>query len=399
MVVALICGGGNGAHVAAGIAAAQEGVEARVLTLFADEAERWTKAMSTSDFTVTLHAQGKEPSTLKAKPSLVTKDPALAMPGVTIIIFTVPAFAHEQYLNGLKPHIKPGMVLAGCPGQAGFEFAVRGIWGDVTSHVSIMSFESLPWACRMTDFGKAAEVLGTKGSLTGAVLPSHPPAAIDPIEQLQKVLGPAPKLISQGHLLGITLMGTNGYLHPSITYGYWHKWDGKGVAEAPLFYNGLDRFSAEILSKVSQEVVDTAKALMAQRQGVQLANVTHIYDWFLRCYSEDIGDKTDLFSCIQTNRAYKGLVHPCEKNEDGTYRPNYGYRYMTEDIPFGLVVMRGVAEIAGVATPNMDTVILWAQSNMGKEYLKDGKVAGKDIGSTRSPQKYNLTTVDAILGL
>ena len=72
---------------------------------------------------------------------------------------------------------------------------------------------------------------------------------------------------------------------------------------------------------------------------------------------------------------------------------------MTEDIPFGLVVMRGVAEIAGVPTPNMDTVILWAQSNMGKEYLKDGKVAGKDIGSTRSPQKYNLTTVDAILGL
>ncbi len=45
MVKALICGGGNGAHVMAGIAASQPDVEARVITLFADEAERWTANM------------------------------------------------------------------------------------------------------------------------------------------------------------------------------------------------------------------------------------------------------------------------------------------------------------------------------------------------------------------
>ena len=48
MVCVLICGGGNGAHAAAGIVATQPGMEARVLTLYADEAERWTTAMQVS---------------------------------------------------------------------------------------------------------------------------------------------------------------------------------------------------------------------------------------------------------------------------------------------------------------------------------------------------------------
>ena len=52
MVVALICGGGNGAHVLGGIAASQPNTEARVMTLYADEAERWNNSMKNNDFKV-----------------------------------------------------------------------------------------------------------------------------------------------------------------------------------------------------------------------------------------------------------------------------------------------------------------------------------------------------------
>ena len=78
--------------------------------------------------------------------------------------------------------------------------------------------------------------------------------------------------------------------------------------------------------------------------------------------------------------------------------PDFGNRYFTEDGPFGLAVLRGIAEVAGVKTPTMDKVLTWMQSMMGKEYLKDGKLVGKDIGSTRSPQKYGLKTLNAMLG-
>ena len=68
-----------------------------------------------------------------------------------------------------------------------------------------------------------------------------------------------------GHLLGITLMGTNGYLHPSIMYGTWSEWNGTPMDEAPLFYNGLTEHSADILSAASDEVVAIAKGLRKLR--------------------------------------------------------------------------------------------------------------------------------------
>ena len=41
----LICGSGNGAHAFAGIASSLKGTDVRVLSLYQDEAERWSAAM------------------------------------------------------------------------------------------------------------------------------------------------------------------------------------------------------------------------------------------------------------------------------------------------------------------------------------------------------------------
>ena len=64
---------------------------------------------------------------------------------------------------------------------------------------------------------------------------------------------------------------------------------------------------------------------------------------------------------------------------------------MTEDIPYGLVVIRGIAEIVGVETPNIDKVLLWSQEKMGKEYLVNSKIQGKDVEKSRAPQRNGLT--------
>lgn len=42
-------------------------------------------------------------------------------------------------------------------------------------------------------------------------------------------------------------------------------------------------------------------------------------------------------------------------------------------------------------------VILWCQEMLGKEYLVDGKVRGKDVNSTRSPQRYGFTDLDTFM--
>ncbi|XP_013384202.1 tauropine dehydrogenase [Lingula anatina] len=398
----VICGGGNGAHALAGIAGSKDDVEARVLTLFADEAERWTNTMKTNDFVVNFTENG---SSLKAKPALVTKDPKVAGEGCHIIYLVVPAFGHRQYLEALKPYCRKGTIIAAMPGAPGFEFEVREILGkQLANDCILMSFESLPWACRITEYGKGVDVLGVKGFMKGSMHGEGGPTVLgnSPLEAVtygQGSLGNRPTLICKGHLLGTTLIAINSYLHTTIMYGRWHDWDGKPLAEKPLFYNGLDEATAKMLEDVSQEIQNIAREIEKQKPGTDLSQVVSVRDWYLDTWPNHIPDKTSIYTILRTHKSYPGLVHPMEPSKDGNgFVPLFTQRYLTEDIPFGLTVTRGIAEIVGVPTPNIDKIILWAQGVMGKEYMVDGKMAGKDIGETRSPQRYGLKTVDDLLG-
>ena len=82
---------------------------------------------------------------------------------------------------------------------------------------------------------------------------------------------------------------------------------------------------------------------------------------------------------------------------DGVFIPDFQTRYLTEDVPFGLLVTRGIAELAGTATPVVDKVLSWAQYRLEKEYLVDGKLQGTDLPSTRSPQRFGFVDLDEFM--
>jgi len=132
--------------------------------------------------------------------------------------------------------------------------------------------------------------------------------------------------------------------------------------------------------------------------GLDLSATKHVFDWIKDAYQEDIADNSSLRAAINTNKGYKGLVHPCVEAEGGEgFMPNFRYRYFSEDIPVGLMVTRGVAELAGVPTPHMDEVIVACQIWMGKEYIKDGKVGGANVAETRAPQNFGHTTIEGFM--
>ena len=117
----------------------------------------------------------------------------------------------------------------------------------------------------------------------------------------------------------------------------------------------------------------------------------------MRRYPHDITDRSTLYKAIQTNAAYQGLKHFVKTTEDSKFMPDFTCCYMTEDVPYGLVVIRGIAEIIGRETPNIDKVLTWCQEKMGKEYLVNSKLQGKDVSSSRAPQRYGFTTLESIL--
>ncbi|XP_022800209.1 uncharacterized protein LOC111338068 isoform X3 [Stylophora pistillata] len=392
----LICGGGSDAHAFAGIASSQKETEVRVLTLYQDEAERWSSAMQTQDLEIKVHHKGQEPTFIKSKSVSITKNPDEALRDIDFVVFVLPAFAHEDYLIALKPYINPGMTLIGFPGGPGFEFQVHYALDEAAQQCTILNFESSPWICRTTEFGVKCEVLGTKKILFGAIKRGSEKPKKDPVSNLQYLLGPLPVLDVSGHMLGVQLMSVNAYLHTSIMYGQWKDWDGDTLDEPPLFYCGLTEVAATFLSSVSEEIVKIKEAVEIKTRE-EMSKVVHIHMWHLRRYGDDIVDRSTLKTAIQTNAAYQTIQHPVKKDRDGKLRPDFTCRYLTEDVPYGLVVIRGIAEIVGLHTPNIDNLLRWCQQKMGKEYLVNSKVQGKDVASSGAPQRYGLTTLESIM--
>jgi len=243
--------------------------------------------------------------------------------------------------------------------------------------------------------------LGTKKEIDVGISDGRNNSAEYVLDLLQTLIGPSPILKPACNFLAVTLMNINSVWHPTISYAFYRNWDGKPFDEPPLFYYGAEEFTGEKLSKVSDEVLSIRSKIQEKYPDLDLSSLHHVRDWMVTSYGDDIGDKTSIHTMLKTNKGYRGLTHPTREIEadDGTrkFMPNFQYRYFTEDVPMGLCVTRGIAELAGVPTPNIDDVIMWCQGVMNKEYLVDGKFVGNDIPSTCSPQAYGFVDLDDFL--
>lgn len=57
--------------------------------------------------------------------------------------------------------------------------------------------------------------------------------------------------------------------------------------------------------------------------------------------------------------------------------PDLQHRYVTEDIPYGLVALASIARLAGIPTPAIDAMITIASVANGENYLETGRSAAK----------------------
>jgi len=385
----LVCGGGNGAQVATAMFAAR--YQTIAVSLFADEAARWKAALGDDEYELTLDT-GK---VIKSRPADITNDPSVAAKADAIVL-AVPSFAHGQYFEAFEPHIKPDTVVACMPARSGGDILLASKMKGKADDVIFVGFETLPWACRFTEWGRKATILATKGSILGAVTP--PAKTANAFAALQGLLGVFPNLAESPNNLGISLRNPGAVIHPGVMYGRWcpEKWDGAPLAEKPLFYQGVDSFIEEVLLGLTSEVQAIRKKAEELVPGLDLRDAVDLKQWYMDCYAGQMTDTSTLRACMNTNAGYRGVTHPM-KEEGGKFMPDLMYRYLAEDVPTGMCFNKGLGEILGVPMPMTDKVLAWAQGCIGMEFLVDGKMAGKDIGKTRAPQATGVSTVEGFL--
>lgn len=388
----LVCGGGNAAQVVTALFSTR--YKTIAVSFYADEAERWKKTLGEDDFE--LSVEGAHVKTIKSKPADITNDPSVAK-DADVIVLAVPSFAHAEYFEKFAPHMKPGTVVGVMPARSGGDILFSDKLGEKAKEMVFVGFETLPWACRATEWGRKATILGTKSNILAAVTPAAKKDRA--LMTLQGLLGVYPCITASPNNLGISLRNPGMIVHPGVMYGRWcpDVWDGKPVDESPLFYQGVDDFTEKILLGMTDEVQTLCREMEKKVPGLTLKDACTLKQWYMDCYGGQMSDTSSLKGCMNTNKGYDGLKHPCKKGDDDKYMPDLKYRYLAEDVPTGLCFAKGLAELAGVETPTIDKVLEWAQGCIELEILKDGKMAGKDIGKTRAPQGVGIDTMEKFI--
>ena len=331
----LLCGGGNAIHVLTSYIGSLPDCEVCILSLFPGEAERLQEALVASAEKGIQCENDLGPQKVYGKPAIISNDPAAVVPGSDVVILALPSFTHTTYLNKLKPFLKAGIVIGAMPGQSGFDLCARHCLGDdFCSAANLFALETLPWACRIVEYGKSVQVLGTKREIGAVIAPEQGKSIQDVLQILQKLVGPKPVLKASSNFLALTLMNPNT-VHPTISYGFYRDKDlTVPFDKPPVFYQGVDERTGEMLSQVSDEVMQLQKVLVQKYPSLDLSSMLHIRDVLLQYYYDDLGDKTNVYTMLKTSRAHRGLTHPMQEvdtPEGGTkYLPNFNYRYFTE---------------------------------------------------------------------
>ncbi len=397
-----VCGCGNGAHACAALLC-RKGHTVNIFSPLSREVEQF-KANYEQNGGLTLQLGdgllakaggtfGTYDQNRKLKLNLITDNPKEVIPASSLIIVIVPAFAHRNILACIKEYVPESSRIVILPSRGGLEFEA----GTIMPKARVIAFQTLPWACRTRMFGCEINVSGLKNKIQAASIPADMPQAyFAELEELFDI-----EIERLKSILTLTLANIGQIFHPGIMYGLLRHNPSATFTEAdiPLFYESVDEEIAAILAAMSDEIRTVARELSKVNTDVESDKVLHISDWLRVSYEGLIADTSSLHNMFRTNAAYKGIKTPTVKLADNLYAPDFGARYIVEDIPFGLLVTRSIAGMLSVGTPVIDEVLSSIGRWTDNDYCEKLKAVKSLAPVSRLPEFYGVNSSQQLCGL
>ena len=383
-----ICGSGNGAHALAVVASRNPDVEISWLSGTAEKADKLRRGLATVGLRSTGAITG-----VADRVRTVSSDPAEVIPDADMVLIVVPAFGHAAVLRRIEPHLGTSTAIGCVPTRGGFEFdAARLAPGEGSDRRLIFGLQTLPWSTRVSAIGELVNIGAAKERVVLAALPSTEAPGI--ARRLSDLLGT--EIVPAESFLSLTLGNPGQCIHPGLMYGHFRSWDGEPFDEAdiPMFYADATDDMGELVDRLSREAIAVAVEIEHRSRGAMKLReaVVPIHEWLVSTYRHVTGDTSTVGTCFRTG-PIQARKAPVTETRDGRFIPDFGYRYLTEDVPYGLVATRALAELAEVHTPTIDEVILWSQTAMQRVYLVDGRLRGRDLRDLPIPQNHGVATL------
>lgn len=266
-----------------------------------------------------------------------------------LLLVIVPSFAQEPLFSLLLPHLEDRHTVVLLPGNFG-SLVLKRMIRDAGSRArpTLVETNSIPHACRVTGPGEVF-VLGVKKGFEVASLPA---VALDHIRsRLNDVLGL--ECLPLKNVLAGGLANVNMIVHPATAVL------NMGLAESRkgAFYFYREGMS-ESVTKV-QQAVDDERLAVAGALGVNLLPFVGALRIFYNLEARDIYDFAQS-SPIHSSFGYDGPQSPRD-------------RYVSEDCPYLLVPLLGLAKSVGVKTPATKCIVRIASIYNDTDYEVQGR--------------------------
>ncbi|MHA1617889.1 MAG: NAD/NADP octopine/nopaline dehydrogenase family protein [Promethearchaeota archaeon] len=289
--------------------------------------------------------------------NMVTNNYKRALKGTHVILYVVPASVQSTITKKIAPYLEDGQIIVLNPGRT---------WGAIETYnilskyrpdleIYIAETQTLLFTCRkLEDYG--IDILRFKESVDCCFYP----------ENLNQIVGSFLKNIFPKfnivHDIRITSLNNMGaVIHPTVTL-----LNAGSILRNEDFFFYQEGISPEIARMV--EKIDKERCHIIEALGLEPITLK---EWAHTCYNCRSESIYEIFHEIDS---YKSIKAPQSLN----------IRYITEDIPTGLVPLSSLGRHLNVSTPTINALIILANTLMKKNFWK----IGRTIENIKLPLNY-----------
>tara|TARA_B100001750_G_C15492926_1_gene592390 strand:- start:363 stop:1457 length:1095 start_codon:yes stop_codon:yes gene_type:complete len=278
----------------------------------------------------------------------VTTDFSIALSFSNLVLVIVPSYAHSEFINAALPFIDNNHIIVLMPGNLG-SIQWKKMALEAGKSCVISEVDTAPYVCRKTS-SDSAIIWGVVSQLGIGVLPSIETDQV--FNLLQNIF---PGLSTYSDVMECGLSAANPVVHPAgvlmnagrIEYSH---------GEFYFYEEGVSKSVAEVIMAVDKERINIGKHL-----DYSLHPINEVF------HNAGFGPKGNLWETINGSYMLTRLKAP----------GNLSSRWLTEDIPFGLVTWSFLANHFNIETPMINSII-----NLGSVIMEDNPwESGRDITS------------------
>lgn len=386
----VVCGGGSSAHTI--IPLLKDSIFE--VSIYTSRPEQWSHQVE-----LEWHdPSGNVLGTYSGPISHASSKPEELFPQADYVIFCMPVHKYREALHEIAPYLcrDKTVFLGTVYGQGGWNWMVDEVKRKYgLDNIVTFAFGLIPWICRIMEYGHKGVTYGCKEVNYAAVYPRHFFKQID--EELMEPI--CYKWFGKGQVqqsdnfISLTLSVDNQIIHTSRCLGLYevHGQSWQQKEDVPWFYRDYDDVSAQLLADLDD---DYSKIRQAIQRLFPKKDFRYMLDYLALERFSYQSQNTDIKESFVNSQTLVSIGTPVVQNQQGQWELDRNHRFFLDDIYYGNMIAKWMAEQLAIETPTIDKILLWAQQVRKENWIdQHTHKLLLDSSDLEHPMKHGVPTV------